>query len=163
MREFEPRCRNNQDTSKKFATTTKQHIADLILWDERVSVRETFQCIFLSSSFTFGTLPRLKWGFTNPQCPGPITPANIGFTAARPYQAKANAEWALSHPMSSVNYGSYLIMIQARDSASISVKISYPNSPSQSSSSLMEAAGSLAVTFPKKHGFSGHSTITSTS
>jgi acetyl esterase len=58
--------------------------------------------------------------------PGPIVPAAIDFSAARPYQAEVDAAWAAAHPLTSVGYSSRLMTIKVRDGASISVKVSYP-------------------------------------
>jgi acetyl esterase len=58
--------------------------------------------------------------------PGIIEPADIDFTAARPYQAEDDAEWAVAHSLESVGYRSRLMTVKVRDGAEISVKVSSP-------------------------------------
>jgi acetyl esterase/lipase len=59
--------------------------------------------------------------------PGPIVPIEINWTAARSYQASADAEWDAANPLESVGYRSHLMKVTVRDGAQISVKVSYPD------------------------------------
>jgi len=59
--------------------------------------------------------------------PGLVVPADIAFTAARPYQAKADADWAAAHRLESVGYTSRLTAMEVRDGAHVSVKVSCPD------------------------------------
>lgn len=59
--------------------------------------------------------------------PALIEPLDVDFSAARPYQAQQDAEWAAAHPLSSVGYRSRLISVTVRDGAQVSVKVSCPD------------------------------------
>jgi acetyl esterase len=59
--------------------------------------------------------------------PGPITPVEMNFAAARAFQAKKDAKWDAENPLEDVGYRSHLLTVTVRDGAHINVKISCPD------------------------------------